>query len=111
MTTPIKITTEEVRELIKHAIQLHITVYQHANPILEKNYANLHKTLSSYLKEIKDWSSLKFGDAKAFSKFYIFLPNGQSISESQECNDRMKLPEKQVIGMEALCKEGLCTIS
>ena len=68
MTTPIKITTEEARELIKHSIQLHITGYQHANTILEKNYGNLYKTLTSYSKVIKDWSSLKVGDAKALKK-------------------------------------------
>ena len=42
--------------------------------------------LSSYRKEIKELSPLKFGDAKGFRKFYNFLLKCESVSESQEWN-------------------------
>ena len=42
--------------------------------------------LSSYLKEIKEWSPLKFGDVKGFCKFYNFLLKCESLSESQGWN-------------------------
>ena len=68
----IKFTTGESRELIKHCIQLpQNRGYQHVRALLERTYGNPHKILSSYQKEIKEWSPLKFGDAKGFRKFYV----------------------------------------
>ena len=61
LTRLIKFTTGEARELIKHCIQLpHNGGYQHARALLERAYGNPHKILSSYRKEIKEWSQLKF---------------------------------------------------
>ena len=80
-----KFTTGEARELIKHCIQLpHSRGYQHARALQERTYGNPHKILSSYWKEIKERSLLKFGDAKCFRKFYNFLVKCESVSESQD---------------------------
>ena len=54
--------------------------------ILEKIYGNPHKILSSHQKEIKEWSQLKFGDAKDFRKFSNFLLNCESVFGSQDWN-------------------------
>ena len=71
LTRLIKLTTGEARELIKYCIQLtHNRCYQHARVLLERTYGNPHKILSSYQKEIKEWSPLKFGDANGFRKFF-----------------------------------------
>ena len=87
LTRLIKFTTGEARELIKHCIQLpHNRGYQHARALLERTYGNPHKILSSYRKEIKEWSPLKFGDAKGFRKFHNFLLKCESVSESQDWN-------------------------
>ena len=52
-TRLIKFTTGEVRELIKHCIQLlHNRGYQHSRALLERTYGSSHKILSSYQKEI-----------------------------------------------------------
>ena len=37
-------------------------------------------------KKYKEWSPLKFGDAKGFCKFYNFLLKCESVSESQDWN-------------------------
>ena len=82
----IKCTTGEARELIKHCIQLpYNRGYQHARALLERSYGNPHK-ISSYQKQIKEWSSLKFGDARGFHKIYNFLLKCESVSESQDWN-------------------------
>ena len=39
-----------------------------------------------FRKKYKEWSPLKFGDAKGFCKFYNFLLKCESISESQDWN-------------------------
>ena len=58
LTRLIKYTTGEARELIKHCIHLpHSRSYQHARALLERTYCNSHKILSSYRKEIKEWST------------------------------------------------------
>ena len=87
LTRLIKFTTGEARELIKHCIQLpHNRGYQHARALLERTYGNPHKILSSYQKEIKEWSSLRFGNAKGFCKFYNFLLKCENALESQDWN-------------------------
>ena len=43
-------------------------------------------------KKYKEWSPLKFGDAKGFCKFYNFLLKCESISESQDWN-ALDMPE------------------
>ena len=86
LTRLIKFTTGEARELIKHCIQLpHNRGYQHARALLERTYGNPHK-ISSYQKEIKEWSSLRFGNAKGFCKFYNFLLKCENALESQDWN-------------------------
>ena len=83
----------EPKELIKHCIQLpHDRGYQTAVTLLEKTYGNPHKILSSYRREVNDWPQIKFGDAKAFRKFYNFLLKCESISGSQNWN-AMDTPE------------------
>ena len=84
LTRLIKYTVGEPKELIKHYIQLpNNHGYQTVVTLLEKTYGNPHKILSSYRKEIKEWPQIKFGDAKAFQKFYDFLLKCESISDSQ----------------------------
>ena len=72
LTRLIKFTTGEARELIKYCIQLpRNRGYQHARPLLERTYGNPHKMLSSYRKEIKEWSPLCKGRALvSFITFY-----------------------------------------
>ena len=79
--------TREPKELIKHCIQPpHDHEYQTAATLLEKTYGNPHKIVSSYRREVKEWSQIKFGNAKAFQKFYNFLLKCESISGSQQWN-------------------------
>ena len=93
LTRLIKYTMGEPKELIKHSIQLpHDRGYQTAVTLLVKTYGNPHKILSSYRREVKDWPQIKFGDAKAFRKFYNFLLKCESISGSQNWN-AMDTPE------------------
>ena len=93
LTRMIKFTTGETTELIKHCIQLpHNRGYQYARALLERTCGNPHKILSSYRKEIKEWSPLKFGDAKGFRKFYNFLLKRERLSENQDWN-AMDTPE------------------
>ena len=74
LTRLTKYTMGEPKELIKQCIQLpHDCGYQTAVTLLEKTYGNPHEILSSYRREVKDWPQIKFGDAKAFRKFYNFL--------------------------------------
>ena len=35
---------------------------------------------------MKDWSQVKFGDAKAFRKFFNFLLKCESVSDNQHWN-------------------------
>ena len=73
LTRLIKFTTGEARESIKHCIQLpHNRGYQHAGAHLERTYGNPHKILSSYQKEIKEWSPLKLEMQRAFVNFITF---------------------------------------
>ena len=93
LTRLIKYTVGEPKELTKHCIQLpHNRGYQTAVTLLEKTYGNPHKILPSYQKEVKEWPQIKFGDAKAFRKFYNFLLKCESISDSQQWN-AMGTPE------------------
>ena len=87
ITRLIKLTTGEARELIKNCIQLpHNTGYQYSRGLLERTHGNRHKILSSYRKEIKEWSLLNLGDVKGFRKLYKVLLKCESISESQDWN-------------------------
>ena len=61
--------------------------------LLEKTYGNPHKILSSYRRDVKEWPQIKFGDAKAFQKFYDFLLKRESVSGSQQWN-AVDTPEK-----------------
>ena len=73
LTRLITFTTGEARESIKHCIQLpHNRGYQHAGAHLERTYGNPHKILSSYQKEIKEWSPLKLEMQRAFVNFITF---------------------------------------
>ena len=87
LTRLLKYTVGEAKELIKHCIQLpHDKGYKYAKSLLEKTYGNPHKILSSYRKEVKDWPQVKFGDAKAFRKFFNFLLKCESVSDNQHWN-------------------------
>ena len=61
--------------------------------LLEKTYGNPHKILSSYRRDVKEWPQIKFGDDKAFQKFYDFLLKRESVSGSQQWN-AVDTPEK-----------------
>ena len=93
LTRLIKYAMGEPKELMKHYIQLpHDHGYQTAVTLLEKTYGNPHKILLSYQREVKECPQIKFGDVKAFQKFYNFLLKGESISGSQQWNP-MDTPE------------------
>ena len=72
LTRLMQFTTGEARELIKYCIQLpRNRGYQHARSLLERTYGNPHKMISSYRKEIKEWSPLCKGKALvSFITFY-----------------------------------------
>ena len=87
LTRLFKYTVGEAKEVIKHCIQLpNDKGYKYAKSLLEKTYGNPHKILSSYRNEVKDWAQVKFGDAKAFPKFFNFLLKCESISNNQHWN-------------------------
>ena len=82
LTRLFKYTVGEAKELIKHYIQIpHDKSYKYAKSLLEKTYGNHHKILSSYRKDVKGWPQVKFGDAKAFHKFFNFLLKCESVSD------------------------------
>ena len=81
LTRLLKYTVGEAKELIKHCIYLpHGKGYKYAKSLLKENYGNPHKTLSSYRKDVKGWSQVKFGHAKTF------LLKCESISDNQHVN-------------------------
>ena len=74
---------EEPRGRLTRLIKIYISMQEHfwKEPI---DLWDCHKILSSYRKEIKPGSRLKFGDAKGFCKFYNFLLKCESVSVSQD---------------------------
>ena len=87
LTRLLKYTVGEAKELIKHCIQLpQDKGYTYTKSLFEKTCGNPHKILSSYRKEVKDWPQVKFGDAKAFRKFFNFLLKCESVSDNQDWN-------------------------
>ena len=87
LTRLLKHTLGEAKELIQNCIQLpHDKVYKYAKSLLEKTSGNPHKILSSYRNEVSDWPQVKFGDRKAFHKFFNFLLKCESISDNQLWN-------------------------
>ena len=77
----LKYTSGEAKELINHCIQLPSNEgFKYAKYLLEKVYGDPHKIQATYRKEIKQWSQIKFGDARAFRKFHTSLLKCRSIS-------------------------------
>ena len=70
----IKYTSVDVRELIKHCIQIpSIEVFKHVKYLLETVYKNPHEIIASYRKEVKNLQPIKFGKAIPFRQFHNFL--------------------------------------
>ena len=76
----IKCTKGEVKELIKHFIQHPPELgYQNALTLLEKQYGDPFKIMSSYNKEIKLRPEVRDGDAAGYKNYYNFLLKCQTI--------------------------------
>ena len=87
LTRLIKYTSGEARDLIQHCIQLSSsTGYATAKDLLERRYGNSYTVISAYRREIKNWPTVKGGDATGFRKFHNFLIKCQSISSSLTWN-------------------------
>ena len=87
LTRHINYTTGDAKELIKYCIQLPSNEgFKTVKYLLEKVCGNPHKILVSYRREIKQWSQIKFGNAKSFRKLHNFLLKCRSVSASHRCN-------------------------
>ena len=87
LTRLIKYTSRDARELIKYYIQLPSNEgFKHAKYLLEKVYGNPQKILASYREEVKNWQTIKFGEAIAFRRFHNFLLRCKSVATNQKWN-------------------------
>ena len=83
----LKYTRGEAHDLIKHCVQEPPYMgYSHAQQLLRKRYGDPHIILSTYIKEVRNWPKLKFGDAKGFRKFYNFLVKCEGVAKEQLWN-------------------------
>ena len=84
----IKYTKGEAKEIIKHCIQHPPKLeYQNALILLEKQYGDPFRIMSSYRKEIKLWPEIRAGDTTDYRNYYNFLLKCQSIcSTCKESN-------------------------
>ena len=84
----VKYTKGEAKQLIKHCIQ-HPTElgYQNALTLLEKQYGDSFRIMSSYRKEKKLWREIRAGDATGCRNYYNVLLKCQSVfSKCKESN-------------------------
>ena len=87
LTRLIKLTTGEVRELVKPFIHNNPKYdYENAMKLLERQYGNLFKLLTYYRNEIKRMTKIKPGDAATFRKLFNFLIKCQSLQYSNNQN-------------------------
>ena len=54
--------------------------------LLEKWYGDPHRIYASYIKEIKNWPSKKYGDAKSYQDFFAFLNKCNSLGAATKWN-------------------------
>ena len=93
LTTLIKFTEVEAKDLIKHCIHLKPEIrYDTAITLMNKRYGNPHSLLASYRKEIKLLAPVKPGDAMGFRKFHNFVLKCETFSKSRNW-DLLETPE------------------
>ena len=81
----IKYTKSGAKELIKHCIQHPPELgYHNALTLLEKQYGDPLRIMSSYRKKIKLWPEVRTGDTAGYSNYYNFLLKCQSNLDSPE---------------------------
>ena len=89
----IKYTDGEAGELIKPCVQQPTRLgYRNAKMLLEKQYGDSHRIYASYRKEIKNWPSIKNGDAKSYRKFFASLNKCSNLGEATKWN-AMETPD------------------
>ena len=87
LTWFIKLTTGEVRELVKPFIQDNPKYgYENAMKLLMRQYGNPFKLLTCYRNEIKQMKKIKPGGAAAFRRLFNFLIKCQSLQYSYNQN-------------------------
>ena len=87
LTRLIRYTSGEVKQLIKHCIELPLHLgYNNAIRLLYKRYGDPHKLLAAHRAEIRKWPIVKVGDAEGFRKFHNFLIKCQSIMNGNNWN-------------------------
>ena len=79
LTRLIKFTSGDAKDLIKHCVHADPdSCYDKALLLLDKEYGNTHLVSSSYIKELRNWDTIKQHDSSAYKKFYRFLLKCQS---------------------------------
>ena len=74
LTRLIKYTAGEPKELIKGFVYSDSSqFFDEAIELLEKEYGNTNRVSSAYLKELRQWPVIKYGDAKAYNSFFHFF--------------------------------------
>lgn len=80
LTRLIKYTSGEARELVRNCINLPPDIcYQEAIKLLQNMYGNPYKIIAAYRQEIKNWPTVKPGDAAGFRKFFNFMVRCKSV--------------------------------
>ena len=70
----IKYTNGDAKDLIKLCVYNDPSCcYDNAVMFLDKEYGNASKIASAYLKQLREWPSVKITDCVALKKLYIFL--------------------------------------
>ena len=74
LTRLINYTEGDAKELIKHLIYAdHSSCYTQAISLLDKEYGNPHLISCSYIKELRNWKSMKEHDTAAIKKLFRFM--------------------------------------
>ncbi len=74
LTRLIKFTSGDAKELIRHCVHADPeSCYDQAISLLDKEYGNTHLVSSSYIKELRNWETIKQHDSSGYKKFYRFL--------------------------------------
>ena len=69
----LKYTSGQAKELIKHCILEESFCYDKAMHLLECEYGNKEVITEAFLKELREWPTLKLIDNEGFKTFYWFL--------------------------------------
>ena len=74
LTRLIKYTSGDAKDFIRHCVHADPeSCYDQAMLLLDKEYGNTHLVSSSYIKELRNWETIKQHDSSAYKKFYRFL--------------------------------------